>query len=81
MRERADRIGLEGEASDGAMPDHARQPLPPPDPVYQELQGAKAYIASLERDNAALRAVAEAAAAPPSGSAGPLQRLRALFRR
>ena len=81
LRERADRIGLEGEASDGAMPDHARQPLPPPDPVYQELQGAKAYIASLERDNAALRAVAEAAAAPPSGSAGPLQRLRALFRR
>ena len=37
----ADRIGLDGAASDGAMPAPTRQPLPPLDPVYVELQGAK----------------------------------------
>jgi hypothetical protein len=53
-----------------------RQPLPPPDPVYAELQGAREYIASLEREVDALRgAVAKRSDAP-----GLLQRLRARLR-
>jgi SAM-dependent methyltransferase len=76
LREGADRIGLDGVASDGAMPHVERQPLPPPDPLYGELQGAKRYIASLEGEIRALQA-----AAPPSDPPGALQRLRARLRR
>jgi hypothetical protein len=68
------------------MPELTRQPLPPLDPVYEELQGAKQYIASLEAeigqlraDNAALRCAA--AERERSDAAGPLQRLRARIRR
>jgi SAM-dependent methyltransferase len=77
LREGADRIGLDEGATEGAMPELARQPLPPLDPVYAELQNAKAYIASLEQENAKLRA----AQAAPSAPAGLLQRLRARLRR
>jgi SAM-dependent methyltransferase len=76
LRAGADRIGLDAAAADGAMPDLERQPLPPLDPVHQELQGAKRYIASLESELAKARA-----AAALSDPAGPLQRLRARIRR
>jgi SAM-dependent methyltransferase len=76
LRVGADRIGLDDAASYGAMPEPARQPLPPLDPVYAELQGAKEYIASLERENAALRD-----AARPSDAGRALQRLRSLLGR
>lgn len=86
LREGADRIGLDPAASEGAMPELTRQPLPPLDPVYEELQGAKQYIASLEAeigqlraDNAALQYAA--AERGRSDAAGPLQRLRASIRR
>ena len=80
LREGADRIGLDEDATDGAMPEHARPPLPPPDPVYAELLGAKEYIASLEGEVAALRARVSGGAPPPppppSDPGGALQRLR-----
>ena len=63
-------------ASDGEMPAPTRQPLPPLDPVYVELQGAKEYIASLEAENAALRAAAAQPQQQPSGARSRLQRLR-----
>jgi SAM-dependent methyltransferase len=75
LRDGAERIGLDDEAADGEMPELTRQPLPPPDPVYEELEGAKEYIASLEGEIAALRA--RVAGAAPSDAGGALQRLRA----
>ena len=55
LRSGAERIGLDDDATDGAMPEVVRQPLPPPDPLYAELLGAKEYIASLEAELEAAR--------------------------
>ena len=75
LRDGAERIGLDDEALAGAMPEDGRQPLPPPDPIYAELQGAKEYIASLETEIASLRARVGAGDGP-SDAGGALQRLR-----